>query len=459
MTSQVSAKHPRCHKFFILFLYALPIVFSFFTAFLITASGEDIFQGAGNLANGGNIDVAGDASAAFALSSRITDMYAWPVIDFYDYQFSFGPDIIFRLIDVAMLSAVFYFSTYLILGRKPKLRLKDALVFCSVFTAFIITPFGYTFYREFSMIHNYVPLALVTLVFCIPYIWLITGRQVSKRFPLLKSVGMCGLGVIFGMSATITPIAFLATVVIFAIVRRKQLTKPPLWALFGCIGTIVGFLVCWLAGSGVDHYTSTSATAAVFDYIPLSGIITHIPTVFSHVVYNFALVLIPLMAVVGICLVFTKNPKQIFARKHLSHLSAPTTNIVIVFAVFIIVHILGATLVKAPPRLLIPAYLAGVIVVFRLLLPHLRLSTIFTTAIALATFAAVTVHGVLLIKYHLEMAQVLEAIKQSDETTICISPEDTKPTRIPLIDLSQANMLVDWNMPEPIYDKQIITCK
>ena len=459
MNLQLSAKHPYLYKFFIYFLYALPIIFSIFSVFLITTSGEDNFQGANNFSNGVTINTIQDAKNAFEFNSRITDTYAWTAIDFYDYQFKFGPDTFLRLIDIAMFSTVFYLSTYLILSRKPKLFIKDALIFCTIFTAFIITPFGYTFYREFSMIHNYVPLALVTLLFVIPYIKLLTKQPVTKSLPYLYAFYLLIIGIIFGMSATITPLAFLATVVIYLIVRRKHLTKPPLWFYTGIFGAIVGFLICWLAGSGVDHYTNTSATATTFDYIPFSDIFANIPKLIFHNLYNFALVFIPLAIVFIPCFIFLKKRKTLFSKAHFTHLSPTTINLILVFATFIIIHILGASLIKSPPRLLIPAYLAGLIIVFRLFLPHLKFNTILTFFITTATFMVVVVHAILLIKYHFEMSKVLDDVKNSTETIICINPEDTKPTRIPLLDLSQANIIVDWNQPEPIYNKQIVSCR
>lgn len=454
-----SSEHFHSHKFFSCFFYALPIIFSFLTAFLITTSGEDNFQGAGSLTNGATINVIQDAENAFEFNSRITDVYAWSTIDFYDYQFKFGPDIFLRLIDITMFTAVFYLSAYLVLNHKPKLIIKDALIFCAIFTAFIITPFGYTFYREFSMIHNYVPLALITLLFVIPYIRLLTNQSIAKRLPYIFALYTLIIGILFGMSATITPLAFLITTIIYAIIRRKHLAKPPLWFYTGIIGTIIGFLVCQLAGSGIDHYTNTSTTANAFDYTPLGDIFTNIPKLIFHNLYNFALVLIPLLAVFIFCIIFLKNRKKLFAKSHLAHLSPTTTNLILVFATFIIIHILGASLIKSPPRLLIPAYLAGLIIVFKIFLPHLKFNTIFATFITIATFAVVAIHSILLIKYHFEMSKILESIKNSEEPIICINPEDTKPTRIPLLDLSQANIIVDWNQPEPIYNKEIISCK
>ncbi len=437
-------------------LYLLPIIFSIITVTLITTSGEDNFQGAGNLAAGAPIDVVKDATGAFEFNSRLTDMYAWSVIDFYDYQFAFGPDTLLRILDVVLTTLVFYFATYLILARSPRLTIKDSLIFCAIFTTFIITPFGRTFYIEFSMLHNYVPLALITLLFSIPYIHLITSPRESKH-PLFFALVMLGAGLIFGMSATITPIAFLLTVILYCLIRRKTLVKPPLWFWSGLLGSFAGFLICWLAGSGINHYTDPT-TAATFDYLPLSDIFTNIPKLVFHEVYNFGITLIPLLGIALVCIFFMNHRRKIFTKSHLTHLSPATVNLLIVFGLFIFIHVLGASLVKAPPRLLIPVELAGLIIIFRLFAPYLTSKPLAYIVVIFTTLTVIT-HAVLLAKYHHEMSIVLDNIKSSPEPTICLSPEDTKPTRIPIIDLAQANIIVDWNAPEPIHGKGVINCE
>ncbi len=437
----------------------MPIIFALTSVFLNTTSGEDIFQGAGSLRNGAEINALGDAINAFNYNSRITDMYAWTVIDYYDYQYMFGIDTILRLFDAVLIILVFYFATYVALAHKPKLIVKDALVFCAIFATFIVAPFGRAFYHEFSMIHNYVPLALITLLFTIPFIKLITTTKapLSHR-PILATISMLVLGVIFGMSATITPLAFLATIALFCLIRRKHLVKPPLWFYSGIVGTIAGFLICWLVGSGVDHYTNP-ATAAEFNYLPLSDIFAHPDILIKHEIYNFALVFIPLSIVFVFCLIFTKKPKGLFSKKHFTHLSPTTINILLIFILFIVIHILGASLVKSPPRLLIPAYLAGLILIFRLFIPHIRWGAPLTLLAICGTTSIIIIHIAFLLKYRAEMSITLNQIKNSDETTICIPPRLTEPTRIKVFDLAQANMIVDWGVPEPIYGKGIINCE
>ena len=448
-------KKPTKKQVFATILYILPILFSFLTVFLITTSGEDNFQGAGNLANGVEIDVTQDAINAFNYNSRITDVYAWSVIDFYDHQYAFSWDTVLRLIDVVAISAVFFLATYIILGRKPKLLIKDSLVFCLTFFVFIITPFGRAFYHEFSMIHNYVPLALITLLFSIPYVNFIYDNNRESKHPIFFPILMLLAGVLFGMSATVTPLAFLGTVILYIIIRRKHLKKPSLWFYIGLIGAIAGFLICWLVGSGVDHYTS-AGTANTFDYVAFSDVFSNIPKILFHEVYNFALVFIPFIGIIIACIIFTKNRKD---NLKLKNADAPLRNFILAFLLFIIIHILGASLIKSPPRLLIPAYLAAIILSFRIFMPILNFNKVLTTLIFTATVATVITHGFLLIKYHNEMSIVLTNIKNSEKTTICISPEETRPARVKILDLAQANMIVDWGDPEPIYQKEIVNCE
>lgn len=447
-------KNPsKRNKITAIILYLLPILFFIVSYFLITTSGEDIFQGANNFRTGAELNPLQDAINAFSYNSRITDMYAWTVIDFFDYQFAFGPDLIFRLIDVVLASAVFYFTTYLILNHKPKLLIKDALIFCATFLVFIITPFGRTFYIEFSMIHNYVPLALITLIFAIPYLRLLTKNPIIGHQKLLNIV-MPILGLYFGMAATITPLAFLITVIIYCLINHKNLTRPPVWFFTGLAGTVIGFTICWFAGSGVDHYTARQA--ATFDYIAIADLLSapfeFIPKILWHEVYNFGIVLLPLLGIFVAGYIFSK-PKVNFKK-----LGSETKKLVLVFSIFIIIHILGASLIKAPFRLLIPAYLAGIIIIFRIFAERIN-SKIIGVIVATFTVAVLLAHTILLVKYHQQAGEILTEIKNSPTETLCVEKERTVPDRLRFIDLSQANFLVNWGYPEPIYGKNITFCE
>ena len=441
-------------------LYALPVLFFVISYFLITTSGEDIWQGAGNFRTGLVISPLEDAKNAFLFDSRITDMYAWTVIDFFDYQFCFGPDLIFRLIDVAMAIATFYCATYLALGYRPKLIIKDALVFCACFVAVIITPFGRPFYSEFSMIHNYTPLALAMLLFSIPYLKLFSTPPTIKH-PALFATGLLLLGVFFGMSAAITPLAFLLAVVIICIVRHKTLKRPPLWFFAGLLGIAIGFSICWFVGSGVSHYTNP-VTAATFDYIAPAEIFnspaTALPRLLWHEVYNFGITFLPLLAIAVIGLIFDPYRRQFFTRKFYRTLPTSFKYFSLALAVFFVIHLLGASLVKAPPRLIMPAYFAGVIFVFRFFVPRLN-SKLLGAGIIILTVLILGLHTTFLGIYHHTTAKVFSEIKASESSAVCIDASRINPPRIPAISLSQAGMLVDWGSPQFIYNKEVTFCK
>lgn len=434
-------------------LYSLPIIFFLVSYFLITTSGEDIFQGANNFRTGLALNPLGDAINAFNFNSRITDMYAWPVIDYFDYQFAFGPDIIFRLIDVIMASAVFYFATYIILSRKPKLIIKDALIFCAIFSVFIVTPIGRVFYLEFSMIHNYVPPTLAVLIFSIPFLKLIQNQSPTAH-PKLLNIFLPLLGLYIGMASTITPLAILATIIFYCIIKRKNLTRPPLWFFSSLICIMVGFLICWLIGSGIEHYAKVQATT--FDYILFSNLFSapavFISKIFQHELYNFGIVFLLILAIFVLCYVFSKPKIKV------KKLDSKTKNIILAFSIFIVVHLLGTSLIKAPFRLLILPYFIGIIAIFKVFMSSIN-SKILATIITIFTFFILLTHTILLIKYHNQASIILTEIKESSESALCIEESRTLPIRLHFIDLSQANFLVNWGYPEPIYGKNITFCK
>lgn len=444
-----------------LLIYLIPILFFIVSYFLITASGEDIHQGANNFANGVSIDIANDAMSAFHHSGRITDMYAWTIIDFYNYQFKFGIDTIFRIIDVLMISGTLYIATYFVLSRQPKLIIKDALIFCGIFISIIFTMFGRQLYSEFSMIHNYVPLVFFTLLFTIPYFKLLIGKSVNNKYHLLTILWPI-IGFIFGMSTTVTPLAFLFTAIFYLIITHKKPVKLPAWFYAGLTGLIIGFCISFFLSSGMNNYADNPITAAEFDYVSLSAFFqnpfTTIPKLLFHLLWNGGMVLIPLFGLVVIASLFSQTFRQIFTKHPLKKLSPRTKKILLVFSLFIAIHILGTIQIKSPPRILIPVYLVGVILVFSVFASHIK-SKIVGSAIITFGIIALVIHTTFLTLYHTKASNILNEIKNSPESGLCFDRAYTDSLRIPIINLSQEPLLVDWGYPEPIYGKDIIFCK
>ena len=443
-----------------LLIYSIPILFFIISYFLLTTSGEDIFQGAGNFSNGNSLNPLADALNAFKFNSRITDMYAWSVIDFYDYQYSFGLDTIFRLIDVLVSSAVFYFSTYFILGRKPKLEIKDSLIFTGFFTIFTLTPFARPFYEEFSMIHNYPPLALITLIFSLPYLKLLL-KNPPKKSPII-SFFLLLAGLYFGMSTTVTPIAFLITVFLYCLIRRKNLKSLPAWFYTGIIGTLLGLFITQILFSATNHYTDSSVAALSFDYVSLSALFTNplssLISLLKHFCYNFGLVLLPLIALYTLFAFLSKNFRFYFSKKFFTSISKPTLRLYLTLISFVLIHLFGYIQIIAPYRLLMPPFLIGLILIFKIFYPTFNRKILTYSTIIISLLILLT-HSTLLISYHSTASEVLSEIKNSEATDLCIAPSRVSPPRIKFIGLNQVNILVDWGTPEKIYNKNITFCK
>ena len=452
---------PKSHKLLSLFLYFLPIFFFLISYFLMTTSGEDIHQGAGSLSNGIEINAIKDASNALSHSGRITDMYAWTVIDLFDYQFQFGIDTIFRLFDAILISGSLFIATYIILGRKPKLQIKDSLVFCSVFVAIVFTLFGRRLYSEFSMIHNYVPLVFITLLFSIPYVKLLQNQSISNKHHLLDILWL-PLGFIFGMSTTITPLAFLATAIIYIIIKRQKLSKLPVWFYTGLIGLAIGSCLSFFLSSGMNNYALDPSSVATFDYISITNFLDNpiqtLPRLLFHALYNFAMVLLPLALVALFATIFSKSFHQIFIKHPIKPLSPNTKRLLLAFTLFIFIHVFASIQIKSPPRILLPAYLAGVILILRIFTPHIK-SFFLGGVIVVLTLSAIIIHTVFLNIYHHNTAIILEEIKSSPESSLCIEKSRNLAPRLPIINLSQEYMIVDWGYPEPIYGKNITFCQ
>ena len=92
-------------------------------------------------------------------------MYAWPVINFFDYTYKFGVDTIFRLLDVVTAFAIFFLITTIALGRRPRWNVQDALLFGISFLAVFLSDYSRSLVSSFSHIHNYLPTTLLPLLF------------------------------------------------------------------------------------------------------------------------------------------------------------------------------------------------------------------------------------------------------------------------------------------------------
>ena len=226
-------------------LFGLTAVFFVVSYFAITTSGEDVYQGAGT-----EPAVLEDMGAAFQHNARIPDMYAWAVINFFDYQYSFGVDTVFRLADVALGVGMLYLMTYVALGRKVRLELKDAVIWALGFLMIFLTPHGRVLYAGFSAIHNYLLIVMITLGFGLWYLKRMRGEEMRWRW--WQAGLMLLAGVVFGLSSNLTPVAFLITfvgVLVIRMVREKKigevLKRLRVWEILGVVGILIGMAVAY----------------------------------------------------------------------------------------------------------------------------------------------------------------------------------------------------------------------
>lgn len=444
-------------------LYGLPILFFVVAYFGITVSGEDIFQGAGNYSNNTQIDVVSDAKNAFSHNGRLTDVYAWTVIDFFDYQFRFGPDVIFRLLDVLMAVGIFYMISLIVLNRRPELKIRDALVYDAIFLMVILTQHGRVFYAGFSAIHNYMIAIFIMLLFLLPYILKIRGWKLEKMKSVWMVIGFLILGVNFGMSAAITPIAFLIIALIYGgVLWMKKKKRPSFWAIIGAFGVIVGVLCSNYLGPSLDFYTSNDIYTSTYDYVsvagffadPLSGFVT----VMKHEVFNFGRVILPLIIFVIVGLASSHGSWELFNKKTWQKMDKKKKRTLFLSGIFMIINILGASQVNAPIRILLPAYVVGVMMVIMIFEPYVK-AKVFGWTVGIIALVLMAVKIGLTFNYHGKMSEVLEGIRQSNQRAVCIEQEDIKAYNFPVVYLGQEDMLADWAMPENIYGKKIEFCE
>ena len=445
-----------------LILYAIPLAFFVVCYFLIITSGEDIYQGANTTP-----DIIGDSIAAFRYNARLSDMYAWSVINFFDYKYSFGIDTIFRLLDVAMGMGIIYLMTYFTLGRRPRLKISDATWFLFCFVMIFLTPHGRTLYAGFSVIHNYLIVTLSTLIFLLPFIRLIRKQKLPGKVWFV--IAMLLAGFVFGFSSNLTPIAFLITfalVMIYLLVRNKR-TKLAGWEISGVIGVVVGVAIQYLLGPGVTSYIN-SGYSTTYDYVSFSQILLEpLPSIIrliKHAVVNYGRVLLPLLLVLVVCLVIYLIARKI-GRKKARVLADNTSNnkLLAVIALFVIVHIAIASQIRFPIRIVLPAYVMSIVclgIVLHRLLRQLNrpIKTIFTCCLALVAAAITVVRLSTAITYAQKVDPVFEQARESNGQPFCVNYEDIRSNVLPVVYLGQEDMLVDWAMPETIYDTAITFC-
>lgn len=456
-------------KILSILLYSLPIIFFVICYFLLVTSGEDIFQGANS-----HPDIFGDAIAAFNHSARLADMYAWASINFFDYTFKFGPDTIFRLIDVLLAFFTFYFATYLALGRKPKLQLKDAAVFSGIFLAVFLTSYGTTLYGGFSKIHNYLIISIVCLGFFLVYLKDILRQQLPEKWWF--TLVMLTFGFIFGLTSSVTAVAFLLTAFVYMLyvhcTKQKISIKKLLlsWRGASLLGIILALFCIYVLGPGLADYDTNPVYQAVGDYVPLRALFSDfggsLIKIIRHIGFNFGRFIAPflvLSAPIFVYALILKSKRKL----HFPKFTRAEKNLLVAGVFFVVLHLLALSQIYYFTRMVLPVYFVGLAVFFYYVTHFLSINTnkkkyrLIPLALIeiILMLIIISIRSVFSVSYIQQVSPILEDIRTSSQDTYCVTPDQVKSFNLPYIYLGQEDMLVDWAMPQTIYGKTVDFCK
>lgn len=466
-------KTPKFKKFLTGLLYCLPVIFFVICYFLITATEEDIAQGAGTTPA-----VWHDLAAAFRNNGRLADMYAWAVINFFDYQFSFGVDTIFRLIDLVAAFSMLALLASIVLGRRPRFELKDACLVAGIFLLIFLTPYGYTFYRGFSMIHNYLIIALALIGFSLPFLRKIMHQKTPRVYK--NPAFAIFIGLVFGLSANFPPLAFLATYLIVKLwqiyLARKNhqklsrlLPEPYEWCMI--IAMLFSLILGYVFGPGVSGYAKDPVYTVSYDYVAFSDLLgnfgSSLVRIFKHIVVNFGRTLLPIVIFLGLAMVlaFVQAKRQGRTLKIWPE-GLGTRKLLAVLVIFGIFSVLAGSQIIMPIRLCLPAYLSfavfTVIMVINLWqnlkAPNL---VVIGSIFGLAMLSVVLIRGFFAWDFHQGVGAVLAEIRDSEDSALCINLDDaTQRFKTPFSIFQQEETFVERRTtPSLVFGKEVYYCQ
>ena len=450
-------------------LFVVPALFFVSVYFLQVVSSEDIYQGAGQ-----PVSIVADASSAFHWSARFGDVYAWSVINFFDYKYEFGVDTVFRVLDVALAVGVFYLITTMVAGRRPRWEIRDALIFCTSFLVVFLSDYSRPILSSFSQIHNYLFIAVFSLLFLLPFVRQLRGGNFSSS--LRNRLLMLVVGFLFAFSSNVTPVAFLVTAILVIAYDRLVLKKQIhfgkalfySWQFFAMVGVLVALILMYGIGPGFSSYTH----GYIGTYVPIADLITSPAksgvALISNMVHNVQSVTPELMLMALVVLFeFVIYRKRLIVKR-----DAPMAGVRFsaVCLVFFVANILTVSQIDVfgtgMSRILLPAYMCAVVCVLftvnRLLqIVAIQKKTLVSVAVFAALFAGIITLdvGAGMVQHRQEVTVVLDRIKYTQGEKVCVTPSDNPSAKSPILKYYQRELFVDWAMPETIYGKQVDWCK
>lgn len=221
---------------------------------------------------------------------RIGEIFQRIAVHFMSLSTSFGLDLLFRLITAIMSILCIYLGTYFILKRKPQLRYEDTLIYLGLFLILMISEVSETFTFRFSYANNYIIATTITLGFLLPF------RLKVEKSKLWQKIGMVFLGICFGMSTEIGPIAILAILAIWTIFKffKKEIDIKNFYRkyklqIFGILGAIIGLVLVF--GNGSLSRRAGSSYGEFYDYVSImdifkNNLLSTLYKLWQHAWYN-----------------------------------------------------------------------------------------------------------------------------------------------------------------------------
>jgi len=453
-------------KIITVLLFLLPVLFFTEVYFLQVVSAEDLYQGARL-----PISIINDSLNAFHWSARISDMYAWSVINFFDYTFQFGIDTLFRFLDVLAVTGILLIMNIIILTRRPRLQTKDAIIFSVSFLAIFLSIFSRPIIGGFSQIHNYLIITISTALFLLPFARELQGKYLSNS--LINKLLMLIIGFLFAFSSNVTPATFLATAFVvvlydFTIKKRRIFIQGVFksWKLFALVGVSIGMFVMYKLGPGVSSYTNGYNSSYVSLVNLVNTPIASGKAIMSNMIHNFQLFL-PMMIVLSLILLF----EFVIYKKHLLSKTQELKTGVRFSAIcllFVFIHVAAVSQIniEGMTRVLLPAFVVVVVsVLFTVnrLLNIVSLSnktlTLLAIPVLLLTTLVVLDIGILMVYHQKQSSLVFKRIQDSPESSVCVTKADNPSAKSPILKYYQRELFIDWMMPTTIYSKTVDWCK
>lgn len=454
MFKKLLAKKPKTNLWIgVLFGLSMMLVLGFFlvATLYMTMTGEDILHQNGAVDKG----FYGTIASVYGFLPRVGEFFQRIVIRFYDYQTgSFNIGFLLRVIDAILCFSLIYLLTALSIGGRVKINLKNLIIFLSIFIVFITSIHNEIFMMRFSYLHNYIPILLsLTLVAYIMFYSHI-GKSIHSR---LAIAGGFLIGLIFGASNEIAPIAFLLLVAIYVFyskfIDKRKVSNlisrfPTKSALV--VGVVVGLI--FLLSNGSIFSRGESAYGLVYDYVSISGLLSDtvytLSKLLQHFIFNSRYLLLPLLAMAIFTLVelvWSKRGRQY--------------NFVLIqlfLLAFALLYMLAAAQINVLddlyPRFMSPVFLA-VVVSFMIFMARiidlLKPKNIYLVIVAAPMILLVAVsvvdlaHGFSIANR--DYGRKLEFIKNNSKREVCVDRGDyEKQHKSPIFKFTQIRPFEEW---------------